>query len=45
MDTEVKQAVDAWLRNLGMQWLKEGSEKLFLRYRKCLDKAGDYTEK
>ena len=35
-EMEVKQTVDAWLQNLGTQWFKEGFEKLFLCYRKCI---------
>lgn len=44
-DEEVKSAVLEFLRNLDGNFYIQGTEKLVLRYDKCLNLMGDYVEK
>ncbi|KAG8229303.1 hypothetical protein J437_LFUL009062 [Ladona fulva] len=43
-DEKLKNEVDCWARNLVVEWCDTGLMKFLPRYKKCLEKYGDYME-
>jgi len=44
-DDEVKQAVTSWIKQRTSEFFIDGMRKLILRWRKCVERQGDYVEK
>jgi len=44
-DQELKEAEHAWITAQTKTLFSEGREKLVLRWKKCIEKQGDYVEK
>jgi hypothetical protein len=44
-DEEVHQAVHEWLRTLPQECFSRGIRALPVRWRKCVERQGDYVEK
>ncbi|KAG8226807.1 hypothetical protein J437_LFUL002853 [Ladona fulva] len=41
-DEDLKNKVDCWVRNLAVEWCDTGLKKLLPRYKKFIEKEGDY---
>jgi hypothetical protein len=44
-DDEVQEEVMTWFKLEAADFYDSGTQKLFLRFDKCLDNSGDYVEK
>jgi len=44
-DDEVKQAVTSWIKQGTPEFFIDGMHKLVLRWKKCIERQGDYIKK